>query len=905
MSSLWFRKRPAPTVTAARVRRPKFKPGLVRLEDRVVPDTTVATVQINDGSAQRSEVRSITTTFSTSVHFVNGNSNAAAAFQLQRASDGTDVGLTAAVTTDGQGRTVVTLTFSGRDTDPMSALNGGTPSLADGRYQMTIFSGDVICPGTRPSPLDGAGDGVPGTNYVSPTDTPGGGAGQLQLYRMFGDINGDGSVDQLDLAQFRSALNASVGNPLYVAALDADNSDTIDQLDLAQFRTRFNNDVFAIPTPPTFYVNPATGNDANDGRTPATAWKTWAKLVSAVADGTITGGQWVDSEGDPAGISTIPTDADKQAWYAAYLAGQMQLTGAHIYIDTSEAPLQVTAPLILPPGCEIESATNSLTNLEVNVPISSTEVWVQPNAAADPQVWGTTSSTSYAYTGLYEQVNGQWAQLLPIGYNEAVSTLAEALPQLEANPGSFWVDPETNRLYTHAISGGNPNIDGVARQYVPAWATTLGGRIIDVTGGDAYLIGGDGGFGFDPTTSQAAGTAGIGSGEWNDISIIDSCEWSRAGKHTFSAVGTQADGFVMFRDDTAEEGPGAVFVGYWTHFVDYTSFSGIGANMSIYDGDVTVNGWANVDAPGGSDANPSYLALISHSNDSTESFSERLIENCNFGGTVSLGGPETALAIMQDTTIGGALVTDAATSIINRSKMEYRLPSFDGATAIVTDSIFVPGTFYTGAPGDMQGTVTLNRCTFDFTQGNNYSTAWTRTGSVTMSITNGVILDIQNEFYGLVSNVLPTDSITIDHSLIQGSPAFFLVQDYDNVGETVTYGNALSGTPGLTVTNTLFVANAELDPTTYVPLPGSPAIGQSIPVTDAPDYTGEIWAERVTAGALEAQSAVTAMLLATSPPGSTLIDPHTAESITIGRLESIAMSPPAAIDDNFDSLSLP
>ena len=288
-------------------------------------------------------------------------------------------------------------------------------------------------------------------------------------------------------------------------------------------------------------------------------------------------------------------------------------------------------------------------------------------------------------------------QLLPIGWDHGVPSLAAALPQLEADPGSFYVDPATNRLYTHSLIGSDPNTDGVSRQYVPAWAATLNGRVIDVTGSEAYLIGGDGGFGFNPLLSTAVGTAGIGSSQWNDISMIDSCLWTRAGTHTFSAVGNQATGFVVFRDDTAEAGPGQVFVGYWSHFVDYTAFSGIGSNMSIYDGDVTVNGWENVDAPGASDAVPIYQSLISHSNDSTPSFSFRLVENCNFGGTVSLGGPETAMAQMQNTTVAGALLTAAGTTIIDQSKLEYCLPGFDGGTATVTDSILEPGPGFSGA----------------------------------------------------------------------------------------------------------------------------------------------------------------------------------------------------------------
>jgi hypothetical protein len=513
-----------------------------------VPTATVASVQVNDGSAQRSEVRSITVTFSDQVFFANND--VAAAFTLRQAASGVDVGLSATLSMNGQGQTVTTLTFSGAGTDPVSAQNGGAPSLADGQYTLTIFSSAVS---DQTGPLDGAG--AIGTNYVSPADLPGGGPGELGLFRLFGDTDGDGIVDQVDLGQFRSTFNASVGNPSYLPYLDADNSGSVDQVDLGQFRSRFNANVFSVAPPTDFYVNPATGNDANNGLTPATAWKTWARLVAAVADGTITGGEWVTSAGGAADISTIPTNADKTAWYAAYLAGQMQVTGAHIFIDTSEAPLQVTSLLVLPPGCEIESATDALTNLEVNVPIPATEVWAQPDAADDPNVWGTTSTTDYHWTGLYEQMSGQWAQLYPIGAGSIANTLAEALPQLQATPGSFWVDPTTNQLYTHAIAGGDPNTDGVARQYVPEWAETdSNDRVVEVTGGIALRIGGDGGFGFDPLTGQANGINGIGSGEWNNISIIDSCQWSRAGKHTFSAVGSNqiAIGFVVFRDDRAE-----------------------------------------------------------------------------------------------------------------------------------------------------------------------------------------------------------------------------------------------------------------------------------------------------------------------------------------------------------------
>jgi hypothetical protein len=210
---------------------------------------TVGSVVINDGSVQRSEVRSLTITFSGAVTFAGGAANAAAAFQLQHVQDTTNVAnLAAAVSTNGSGQTVVVLTFTtngnlSTEIDPVSAENGGAASLADGRFQLTIFGGSVT--GTANGlALDGAGTGTPGSNYVSPTDTQGGGPGQLHLYRLFADLSGDGLDDQIDLGTFRNANNTIAGDPNYVALLDADNSGKIDQIDLGEFRMRNNTSVF-------------------------------------------------------------------------------------------------------------------------------------------------------------------------------------------------------------------------------------------------------------------------------------------------------------------------------------------------------------------------------------------------------------------------------------------------------------------------------------------------------------------------------------------------------------------------------------------------------------------------------------------------------------------------------------
>jgi hypothetical protein len=86
---------------------------------------------------------SITVTFSTAVSFAGGD--AAGAFRLTNVDTGATVGLTATVSTDAQGRTVVTLTF-----DPT-----GVPA---GNYRLGIVGSAVT--GLDGIALDGSGLGT-------------------------------------------------------------------------------------------------------------------------------------------------------------------------------------------------------------------------------------------------------------------------------------------------------------------------------------------------------------------------------------------------------------------------------------------------------------------------------------------------------------------------------------------------------------------------------------------------------------------------------------------------------------------------------------------------------------------------------------------------------------------------
>jgi N-acetylglucosamine-6-sulfatase len=170
---------------------------------------TIESVVINDGSAQRSMVNSLTVTFDRVMTFDAG------AFGLQR-EDGSMVSLNVAASLV-DGRTVAVLTFTA------SGISGG--SLADGNYTLTI-RGDHIRDEVGRE-LDGDRDGN-------------GGGGHLDaFFRLFGDSDGDYDVDGLDRDLFRSTFGNSIGDADYLWYFDFDGDGDVDGQDNGKFNRRF------------------------------------------------------------------------------------------------------------------------------------------------------------------------------------------------------------------------------------------------------------------------------------------------------------------------------------------------------------------------------------------------------------------------------------------------------------------------------------------------------------------------------------------------------------------------------------------------------------------------------------------------------------------------------------------
>jgi hypothetical protein len=176
---------------------------------------TVQSVVVNGGAVQRSRVIDVTITFS---HLVTLPTNSALAFRLTRTGPGGPAGdgtLTADLSASTATQTIARLTFSG------ALIEFG--SLIDGTYTLTVIGSQVTGPGGLA--LDGDGDGTPGGDNVT------------TLYRLFGDADGNRTVNVADLTLFRSAYGTVTTDPTF----DFNGDGVISATDLAAFRVNFGS----------------------------------------------------------------------------------------------------------------------------------------------------------------------------------------------------------------------------------------------------------------------------------------------------------------------------------------------------------------------------------------------------------------------------------------------------------------------------------------------------------------------------------------------------------------------------------------------------------------------------------------------------------------------------------------
>ena len=173
----------------------------------------VVSVAIDDGTAQRSAVETITLTFDGAVDI---DADAISIVQLSDIDGltGTPVDSSFTSSTSG-GQTVVNVTFD-------SLTRNGAGQLIDGNYQLTVDGQKVRLDG-----LQMAEDFIFGS-LVSDG-----------FYSFYGDSNGDRTVNIFDLLAFRLSFRAASGDAGYDFSMDFEANGVVNIFDLLQFRNRY------------------------------------------------------------------------------------------------------------------------------------------------------------------------------------------------------------------------------------------------------------------------------------------------------------------------------------------------------------------------------------------------------------------------------------------------------------------------------------------------------------------------------------------------------------------------------------------------------------------------------------------------------------------------------------------
>lgn len=283
------------------------------------------------------------------------------------------------------------------------------------------------------------------------------------------------------------------------------------------------------------WINPSTGNDANDGKTAQTAWATVAPANTALA---VAGN----------GIT-------------------------HLRIDTSGSPLYLTASLVIhanAKGITVEGATPG-TKADIRAyKVLSNASFTQPDSGTYPNVWSTTDTQATAV--LWEKGGSAGEDLIWYTHKRGANFAAVA-SNLNNTAGSFWTDGTT--LYFRPLTGNDPVGDG--KEYVRSRFFT--GNDNPAAGGDALKMFGQGivrnlkiggttlanattgapDDGYVLRTSPAAGTT-----------TIKDCYLYAGSKHVVGAINGATNSTLIFDTVQAEQASCFGDAGAQTVWVSYS-----------------------------------------------------------------------------------------------------------------------------------------------------------------------------------------------------------------------------------------------------------------------------------------------------------------------------------------------
>lgn len=567
--------------------------------------------------------------------------------------------------------------------------------------------------------------------------------------------------------------------------------------------TNLISDVSDPMMPMTWYLNPATGSDTNDGVTPSSAWQTSTKLNS-------------------------------ESLYCGMFPAYSYPLGDTLIGDTSSGSLRTLAEIIIyTSGLNIRAATNVLwftTQPWISIPSAN---WT--NHLLLPAVYYSTNTV--ALTCLWE--DDKWMNH-PTG-----TTLASVSNSLQTTAGSYWTDG-TN-LYVHPFANTNPTSDGKTYTRSHAGITTsvwnLNADNLNVQ--DLYIR-----KSCDVSNVDSSPNAGycIGTGGgWRGTNVIKHCYVDYWGKHGVSMVANSALG-ELTTIENVESDQGSPY-GSQTPFV---SFNSLGTNniQHFYTNCVNLTFSGVIGSTNGiSQGN----AFISHNNGSSNQFAVLSFNNCLFVNSTINCSLSAILISADGTTFGGDDQSGAQTKTFTRCRWTTKVPNqtrTDG-TMTVRNCLIAPvvGGGLSDFSGSSGGAMIIEGNTYDMS-GSTVSGGYPNAGIMTWGTNSTITFRNNLVIFGaadmsMFKNFTNTDTLTVSNNVYQITAAqTTFAKNYN--GSTRSFAQW----QGLGFDANSLSANPCLD-SRYRPYAKTPSRNVGVELGPLTDYAGKLFQSRRTAGAFE------------------------------------------------------
>jgi hypothetical protein len=558
----------------------------------------------------------------------------------------------------------------------------------------------------------------------------------------------------------------------------------------------------------TWYVNPATGSDSNDGADAAHAWQTAAKINA-----------------ESANCGLFQT--------ASYP------TGDTLVIDTSAGNLDVTSdPIVIQTG-------------GLNVRAATDQTWavIQPWKTIAPGSWSTTgtdnvysTTDAIALACLWE--DDKWLTH-PNGEKfEAVSAT------LGRTAGSFYVDAEGTTLYVHPFGNTDPRVDGktYTRSHAGITTAAFSANAPNVNVQDLYIR-----KTCDVDAATGAPNAGYsiaGTGAWSGTNLIKHCYVDYFGKHGIGLVANSLSNEVTTIDAVQSE-QGSPY-GAQSPFVSFnsnvTTPTGI---RHVYQNCTSLKETGLIGSTAGTHSTNSIL--LSHNNGTGTQFSNISVLNCNFSnGSLSLGVTESST--ITGTTVGDIAVNDPACTItrchIDRAGISQSYST--GPILIVQNCLFTPTDAMGSASSFTQGTSTWEANTIDLngvTGADTQAGFLKRTAASTITFRNNAVTMPAAKSYTIFQAYLNTDTLTVTNNAYRLGQNTQVAFQYNDGSTTAARTFAQWQVLGFDA-NSINSTNLLLS-TSYRPLRGSALIDAGTSLGSLVDYTGRLFNPRNDIGAYE------------------------------------------------------